>query len=186
MFSVITNIYNNCSQPQENWFFVGQRCSMCAPRVTWHTSIRYSNFSRTRVDMDQHGHYIHSHRLAAEMWTTMKNNLLGKNVLSCSFYMYRFRKYVSYGFPIINFCNPGVQYGIPCIYTVHYETSCIYTVHYETPCINGRKIVLNFLVPEAVSTMCRGLTWNRLTVRCHFQGAMLPTCPFTATPNLKR
>ena len=23
-------------------------------------------------------HYIHSHRLAAEMWTTMKNNLLGK------------------------------------------------------------------------------------------------------------
>ena len=25
-------------------------------------------------------HYIHSHRLAAEMWTTMKNNLLGKKV----------------------------------------------------------------------------------------------------------
>ena len=60
--------------------------------------------------------YIHSHRLATEMWTTMKNNLLGKIILSCSFYLYRFRKYVPYGFPIINFCNPGVYYKTPCIY----------------------------------------------------------------------
>ena len=45
----------------------------------------------------------------------MKNNLLGEKILSGSFYLYRFRKYVSYGFPIINLCNPGV----------HYETSCI-------------------------------------------------------------
>jgi hypothetical protein len=30
--------------------------------------------------------------------------------LSFSFYLYRFCKYVSYGFPIINFCNPGVHY----------------------------------------------------------------------------
>jgi len=60
-------------------------------------------------------HYIHSHRLAVEMWTTLDNNLLGKKFLSCSFYLYRFRKYVSYGFPIINFCNPGVHYETPCI-----------------------------------------------------------------------
>ena len=65
-------------------------------------------------------HYIHSHRLAAEMWTTMKNNLLGKKKLSCSCYLYRFRKYVSYGFPIINFCNPGVHYEMPCIYIYIY------------------------------------------------------------------
>jgi hypothetical protein len=65
--------------------------------------------------MGQHRHYIHSHRLAAEMWTTMKNNLLRKTFLSCSFYLYRFRKYVSYGFPIIIFCNPGVHYETPCI-----------------------------------------------------------------------
>jgi hypothetical protein len=45
----------------------------------------------------------------------MKNNLLGEKVLSCSFYLYRFRKYVSYGFPIINFCNSGVHYETPCI-----------------------------------------------------------------------
>jgi len=37
----------------------------------------------------------------------MKNNLLGKKFFSCSFYLYRFRKYVSYSFLIINFCNPG-------------------------------------------------------------------------------
>jgi hypothetical protein len=60
-------------------------------------------------------HYIHSHHLAAEMWTKMKNNLLGKKFLSCSFYFYRFRRYVSYGFPIIIFCNPGVHYETPCI-----------------------------------------------------------------------
>jgi len=36
-------------------------------------------------------------------------------MLSCSFYLYRFRKYVPYGFPIINFCKPGVHYETPCI-----------------------------------------------------------------------
>ena len=72
-------------------------------------------------------HYIHSHRLAAEIWTTMKNNLLGKTFLSYSFYLYRFRKYVSYGFPIINFCNPGVHYEMPCIYIYIYIYIYIHT-----------------------------------------------------------
>jgi hypothetical protein len=90
---------------------------MCAaPRVTRHTSIRYSSFSHTRVNTGQNGHHTHSHHLAAEMWTTKENSLLGKIYLSCSFYLCRFRKYVSYGFPIIHFCNPGV----------HYERSCIF------------------------------------------------------------
>jgi hypothetical protein len=35
--------------------------------------------------------------------------------VSCSFYLYRFRKYVSYGFPIINFCTARVHYETPCI-----------------------------------------------------------------------
>jgi len=108
--------------PPPNWRF-----SMCAPRMTRHTSIRYSSSCHTRVNMGasifftaamirafrsatsrrrvlcvlctkctlhsnhrltrvifQHtkrpfSHYIHLHRLAAEMWTTMKNNLLEKN-----------------------------------------------------------------------------------------------------------
>jgi len=41
--------------------------------------------------------------------------LTGGKKLS-SFYLYRFRKYVSYGFPIMNFCNPGVHYETPYIY----------------------------------------------------------------------
>jgi hypothetical protein len=38
----------------------------------------------------------------------------GGGTLSCSFYLYRFRKYLSFGFPIINFCNLGVHYEMPC------------------------------------------------------------------------
>ena len=53
----------------------------------------------------------------------MKNNLPGEEVVffffSCSFYVYRFRKFVSYGFPIINFCNPGVHYETPCIKEIY-------------------------------------------------------------------
>jgi len=51
----------------------------------------------------------------------MKNNLLGKKpIFSCSFYLYRFCKYVSYGFLIINFCNSGVHYETPCILSTRY------------------------------------------------------------------
>jgi hypothetical protein len=36
---------------------------------------------------------------------------------NCSFYLYRFCKYVSSGFHIINFfCNPGVHYEMPCMF----------------------------------------------------------------------
>ena len=133
------------------FFFDNQRCSMCAPRVTRHTSIRYSLSCHKRVNMGESifftaamirafrsarsrdsggtntlhemhvaqqpqtyscdipthkttspperpfSHCIHSHRLAAE------KQLTGEKKLSCSFYLYRFRKYVSYGFPIIIF-----------------------------------------------------------------------------------
>ena len=52
-------------------------------------------------------HYIHSHRLAAEMWTTITTTYWGNFFfLSCSFYLYRFRKYVSIAFTIIHFYNP--------------------------------------------------------------------------------
>jgi hypothetical protein len=45
----------------------------------------------------------------------MKTNLLEKQNLICSLYLYKFRKYVSYDFPIINFSNPGEHYEKPCI-----------------------------------------------------------------------
>jgi hypothetical protein len=41
--------------------------------------------------------------------------LTEKKKLSCSFYLYKFRKYVSYGFPTIYVCNPGVHSETPCI-----------------------------------------------------------------------
>ena len=63
MFSVNTNIYDKeIKRPNlmelltatgklKNLFFFNYRCSMCAPRVTRHTSIRYSSSCHTRVNM---------------------------------------------------------------------------------------------------------------------------------------
>jgi hypothetical protein len=48
----------------------------------------------------------------------MKNDLMCKEFLSRSFYLYKFCKYVSYGFPIIKFYNPGVHYETPCIISI--------------------------------------------------------------------
>jgi len=44
-----------------------------------------------------------------------EKNLLEEKKKSCSSYLHMFRKYVSYGFPIINFCKTGVHYETPCI-----------------------------------------------------------------------
>jgi len=106
MFPVITSIYNKKTKGPtlmelftatgkvKKIFFDKWRCSICAPRVTRHTAIWYSSSCHTRVNVGAStfftatviktnsppkrpfSHYIHSHRLAAEMWTTMKNSLL--------------------------------------------------------------------------------------------------------------
>jgi hypothetical protein len=44
----------------------------------------------------------------------------GKKSWNFSFYLYRFCKYVSYGFPIINFCISGVHYEMPCICKIYW------------------------------------------------------------------
>jgi len=55
-----------------------------------------------------------------------EKQLIGKKkCLSCSFYLYRFRKYMPYSFPIIIFCNPGVHYEMPC---VMYLTAVLFTM----------------------------------------------------------
>ena len=63
MFSVITNIYNKKTKGPtlmelftatgklKKFFFDNYRFSMCAPRVTRHTSIQYSSCCHTRVTM---------------------------------------------------------------------------------------------------------------------------------------
>jgi hypothetical protein len=92
------------------YFAQNAHCTVTTYLLMW-----YSNTENDFPPEWPFSQYIHSHCLVAEMWITMKNNLLGKKVLSYSFYLYRFRKYGSYGFPIINFCNPGVHYETPCI-----------------------------------------------------------------------
>jgi hypothetical protein len=112
MFSVITNIYNKKTKGptlmelfiatgKQKKFFLTTRDVQCVHHG-WHGTHRYDiQVLATHVSTWVHRYscYIHSHRLAAGMWTTMKNNCLGKQFLSCSFCLYRFRKYVSYGFP---------------------------------------------------------------------------------------
>jgi hypothetical protein len=115
------NILHCCNDPCCAWMVlsVGRsfvyfawraRCTLITDLLMW-----YSDTQNDFSPEQPFSHYIHSHRLMAEMWTTMKNNLLGKKSLSCSFYLYRFHKYMSYSFPIINFCNPGVHYETPCM-----------------------------------------------------------------------
>ena len=81
------------------YFARNARCTVTTDLLVWYSNTQ-NNFSpRVAIFF----HYIHSQRLAAETWTTMKNNLLEETKLSFSFYLYGFCKYVSYGFPIINF-----------------------------------------------------------------------------------
>jgi len=87
-------------------------CTKC----TLHSNHRLTRviFQHTKPLLPRSGHVLITYTRIAEMWTTMKNNSVGKTFLSCSFYLYRFREYMSYCFPIINFCIPEV----------HYETTC--------------------------------------------------------------
>jgi hypothetical protein len=55
------------------YFARNARCTVTTDLLVWH--------SNTQNDFSPElpfSHYIHSHRLAAEMWTMMKNNFLGK------------------------------------------------------------------------------------------------------------
>jgi len=44
-----------------------------------------------------------------------EKQLIGKNIFDLFLLYVQVRKYVSYGFPIIKFCNLGVHYETPCI-----------------------------------------------------------------------
>ena len=144
---------------------------MCAPRVTRHTSIRYSSschthtrqhgcidihhccndpclcvkrghvgrsfayfarnarctvttdllvwYSNTQNDFSPGAAIFSLHILASPSGRNVNYNEKqltgGKKILNCFLYLYRFPKYVSCGFPVINICNPGVHYETPCI-----------------------------------------------------------------------
>jgi len=95
---------------------LGVLCTKCPLHSNHRLTVWHSNTQKTSPP----GTAIFSvHTLASPSGRNVKydkkNNLLGKWILSCSFYLYRFCKYVSCGFPIIHFCNPGVHYETPCI-----------------------------------------------------------------------
>jgi len=115
------------------------------------------------------------------MWTAMKNNLLGKKFLSFSFYLYRFRKYVSYSFPRINFCNPRVHYETPCTYIVcvHareiyciFTTCCIISILFSKRCCVFHNFIFNCSnnnLPVSVSF----LVWSFLPNQWRCTGLLL-------------
>ena len=161
-------------------------CTKCTLHSNHRLTVWYSNIPTHKTTSPPgrpFSHYINSHSLAAEMWTTMKNNLLGGKFFSCSFFLYRIGKYGSYGFPVINFCNPGVHYETPCtlwnaLYImkrpVHYVTPCTLwnvlcimkrPVHYETPCTlwNAMYIMKR---PVHYETLCT--LWNALYKAAEF------------------
>ena len=97
------------------YFARNARCT-----VTTHLLVWYSN---TQNDFSPEAAIFSLHTLASPSGRNVKydeKQLTGGKKLSCSFYLYRFCKYVTYGFPIINFCNPGVHYEKPYIYIYIY------------------------------------------------------------------
>jgi len=126
MFSVITHIYKkktNGPTLMELFTVTGKlkklfdnySCSMCAPRMTRHISIRYSRSCHTHVNMGASIFFtaamIRAFRSAWSRGNFVTNTRSStypqrKNTCKC----------VSYGFPIINCCNPGIHYETPCIY----------------------------------------------------------------------
>jgi len=93
-------------------------CVLCT-KCTLHSNHRLTRviFQHTKRLLPRSGHFLSTYiritqRHKCELrW---KTTCWGEKVLICSFCLYRFCKYVSCGFPIINFCNPGVHYETPC------------------------------------------------------------------------
>jgi len=109
----------NCINHSGIFLFVGgsfayfarnARCTVTKDLFVW--------YSNTQKDFSPGAAIFSLHTLASPNGRNVnydEKQLTGNKIWSCSFYLYRFRKYLSYGFPIINFCNPGVHYETPCI-----------------------------------------------------------------------
>ena len=91
------------------YFARNARCTVTRDLFVWHSNTQ-NDFSPGAAIFSLHTHASPSRRNV----NYDEKQLTGK-FFFCSFYLYRFRKYVSYGFPIIFFCNPEVHYETPCI-----------------------------------------------------------------------
>ena len=93
------------------YFALNARCTVTTDLLVW--------YSNTQSDFSPGAAIFSLHTLASPSGRNVnydEKQLTGeKKILSCSFYLYRFRRYVSCGAPIINFCNPGAGYETPCI-----------------------------------------------------------------------
>ena len=93
------------------YFARNARCTVTTELLVW--------YSNTQNDFSPGAAIFSLHTLPSPSGRNVnydENQLTGENFfLSFSFYLYRFGKYMSYGFPIINFCNPGVHYETPWI-----------------------------------------------------------------------
>jgi hypothetical protein len=101
-------------------------CTKCTLHSNHRLTVWYSN---TQNDFSPGAAIFSLHTLAPPSGRNVnydQKQLTGKNFLSCSFCLCRFHKYLSYGFPIINFCNPGVHYETPCIQWCNSLPCCIY------------------------------------------------------------
>ena len=108
------------------YFARNARCTVTTDLLVW--------YSNTQNDFSPGAAIFSLHTLASPSGRNVnydEKQLTGKKkVLSCSFHLYRFRKPVSSGFLIINFCNPGL--------------------HYETPCINQRILIPEYIMKRPV------------------------------------
>ena len=119
MGALITSSFSILFIPRMNSLVCRRALCVLCKKCTLHSNHRLTRviFQHTKRLLPQSDHFLTTNTRiapAAEMWTTIKNNLMEKQFLSCSFYLYSFRRYVYYSFPIINFCNPGVHYETPC------------------------------------------------------------------------
>jgi hypothetical protein len=99
-------------------------CTKCTLHSNHRLTVWYSN---TIIDFSPIEAIFSLHTLASHSGRNVnydEKQLTGRKLLSCSFYMNRFLKYVSYGFPKINCFNPGVHYETPCI-IIYSLASCL-------------------------------------------------------------
>jgi hypothetical protein len=89
-------------------------------KFTLHSNHRLTRviFQHTKRLLPRSGHFLTTYTHIAyrqKCELRWKTTYWKKKVLSSSFCLCRFRKYMSYGIPIINYYNPEVHYETPCI-----------------------------------------------------------------------
>ena len=136
------------------YFARNARCTVTTDLLVW--------YSNTQNDFSPGSAIFSLHTLASPSGRNVnydEKQLTGEKILSCLFYLYRFCKYVSYGFAIINFCNPGVHYETPCIMlsfnSMTYNSICKFDTH--TCCVSNRRCLLNATSYHVVQTLASSI-----------------------------